>query len=332
MKPLFTTLFSLFIFCAQAQISDFTTDSCAFAQSLRVKWLNITDQECMEEFNLDSGWNELLNFQLVEINMGPHDADFTLSYHPDFDFDSCHWHPHIPNWNEVQLLNGWHQLVTAHAKIGWNLGDGGNIVEYINSYTGLGACVGVWLNSYYPVDNSLLVHPINDVFDRELHMGMSAGRMDSYSDVWGNHVSLKNVPNGTYYIRKQADYGYYFNQGQNSYPDNFEIVITISGAYPSDRNNPRSVTIGGSFCDASNPGPQTITAIENRNWGTRQITWDSTGACEYTLERILVRGNNQQQSAVFISTQNSFYDWSAVSGYFYKYRIGNTVSNKVRYK
>lgn len=345
MKPtLLCIILTILSLTSHAQISDFTTDSCYFSESLDIINRVITNQECIDEFDYAPGDNELIVFGLRTINMGQHDADFLLALDTTgLFFDTCHYHSHIRDWNYVYLLNECRDTVAKGAKVGYNLLDGGNVITAIN--VGYMACFGEWIVQYGAIDYALGVHPPNDNFNGDTHMGTSAGYFDTYPPgTWGNSIKIDGVPNGTYSLACAGNFSRYFNQGLNIFPDGFEVIVTIDGIAPN-----RTISAIGTLpvcvpkCDASNPDPLSISVSGN------VVSWDSTGACDFDDLEILIwniKRNGQAEyrivQKVEITTQTSHIhnglsdrelqryarqlSWSFNGGKFsYGYKIGNTI-------
>ena len=252
-----------------AQISDLTVDSVYFANTLDIihRTLSEEDTICNQEYGYHVGDNELIVFGLRTINMGQHDAAFPSvvdsngNLLPDSILDSlgvhwnpCHWHIHTEEGYTVSILNKCKELIeTDSAKIGFNFQDMGNIMTYLSS--SYGHQLDLWLNEYGTPDYALAVHPPNDNFNGDTRMGISAGYFDDYgSSTWGNSKHIESIPNGTYYLRVKHNFGFYFNQGLNIFPDSFDVSISISG---TDVNRVLSVGVPVEpCCDASNPAPQ----------------------------------------------------------------------------
>jgi hypothetical protein len=338
-KNLTALLLLLSSFCF-SQISDLTFSKPYFENTLQIINRNITDLECIEEYGYHLGNNELLVFGLSTINTGQHDAAFPIvtdslgSILPDsvlhemgLHWDGCHWHIHTDSLYIVVVRDVCYNVVAVGAKIGFNFQDMGNFYRWMQ--TANGNEDRLYLEQFGVLDWTLSLTVPNDNFNGDTRMGLTRGFYDTYGpQTWGNSVPAAGLQ-GDYFICVYANYDKYFNQGLNIFPDSSVTPITITPQRIVVRNAHTTACIR---CNETNPAPQTITAFESRNFGTRQIEWDSTGACEYTLERLLVRGNSFQTSAVFTVTTNRFYDYAAVPGYFYKYRIGSTISDKVKYK
>lgn len=298
----------------KAQISDFTTDSCYFSESLDIIHRNINNLECVEEFGYTLGDNELLIFGLRTINMGQHDAGIVNALDTTgLFFDECHYHYHIEDWNNVYLLNSCRDTVAKGAKVGYNLMDGGNVITAIN--VGYMTCFGEWIAQYGAIDYTLGVHPPNDDFNGDTRMGLSAGYLDTYpASTWGNSIKIGGVPNGVYTLPCVGNFSRYFNQGLNVFPDGFEVTVTISGVSPN-----RTISVGGqleSCCE-----PQSCVATDsvfiNRN---KVITWnkiqDNPCDSSFIVTRYIARTFKSRVEArvdAFYSvTGYSFYDYMAL--------------------
>lgn len=230
---------------ANAQISDFTTDSVYFSQSLNVINRYVSEPDCIEEFDYVVGNNELIVFGLRTINMGQHDAGIVDAIDTTGLFwDDCHYHWHLDGWNDVFLLDGCGNVVKEGGKVGWNLRDGGNVFEYIDR-TVQGSQFEAWISQYGALDYGLISHPPNDEFNGDTRMGISAGWYDTYTEsTWGNSIRSDSVPNGVYTLRCRGNFSRYFRQGLNVFPDSFDITVTISGTAPA-----RTIITGGQLPD-----------------------------------------------------------------------------------
>ena len=226
------------------QISDFTLDSCYFANTIEVHQVNIDSNilalRCAAEYGLQPGYNELIVFGLRFANMGNHDAAFNgLGLY----FDSCHSHLHLENFGTCDLLNECGEVIRQGGKIGLNLYDGLNYMEFL-LLPNLGNCSDTWLNQYGTPDYSLQLHPPNDNFNGEENMGLSAGYCDTYSNgTWGNNIRSNDIPNGNYYLRPRCNASAYFNQGLNIFPDQFTVPVMLTGQFPPSPALPRSISI-----------------------------------------------------------------------------------------
>lgn len=326
-----------FVYCVTAQISDLTFSKPYFESTLQIINRNITDLECIEEYGYHLGNNELLVFGLSTWNMGQHDAAFpsitdslgnilpdSVLHQMGLHWDDCHWHIHTDSLYVVVVRDVCYNPVAIGAKIGFNFQDMGNVIQWIQ--TANGTADHNYILEFGVPDYSLALVPPNDNFNGDTRMGLTRGYYDSYGpQTWGNSVPAERLL-GDYFICVYANFDKYFNQGLNIFPDSSvtEITITI------DRNVLlNSHTTDCIRCDNTNPLPSTISQSD------RTVTWDSTGACEYRLERLIVKGNSYQVSGIYTVTTNEFYDsYAPISpnGTFYKYRIGSLVTDKVRYR
>ena len=350
----FLSLFCLSLMltiCSKAQISDFTTDSCFTISSLETHFVNVTNPLYTTEFGLHMGLNEVIRFDLRTINMGPDDADFHNSLDTTHDYHSAHGHTHLYGWLTVYLLDECGNIVGRMSKIGWGLCDGANIMQAM--LNGNVNCFRDWITQYGTPDYSLDQY---GNFDCDENMGLSAGQWDDYlKGLLGNSFSIDSTRNGVYKMVFQFDFSRYFNQGANTFPDGFAHNVTLSGEYPGNPLNPRTLTVGGVMnecCDATNPDPSAITITGN------VVNWDSTGACDFNDLEILIwheKRNRQPEyriaQVIPITTETSFVhsnklgsrelqqyarqvfiteqgeeDWEFNGGSFrYRYRIGNTI-------
>lgn len=299
MKKILFTLCLLWSHGVTSQISDFTLDSCYAASTIAIKHLVITqstiDQRCAQEYGFVAGDNELLVFGLRFANMGNHDAAFSGV---GLGWDSCHGHYHLTDFGSAKLLDRCKQPVLLGGKVGLNLYDGINFMDFLLFSTG--ACTDTWLNTYATPDYSLQFHPPNDSFDGEENMGLSAGHADTYSNgTWGNDLEIVTTPNGQYWIRLICNASQYFNQGINVFPDSFDIPITISGVFPPDINFPRTVsvsTVGWTCCNDQVPAVPTGLKVTQQD----RLSWDGVpGATSYKVYRAMA---SKGQGGWFVSS------------------------------
>lgn len=276
-------LFALLLFCsttARAQFSDMSLDSCAFVESLRMIETNYTGSEwffqCEQEYDLHPGYNLLCIFTLRNINHGPHAADFwEASNQQDIIFDPCHHHAHVKAFNVVSAQNECGDTVTASAKIGFNMADGLNFYQWLQ--TG-GTCAAQWLSSYMALDFSLSTVPASPLFDGDDHLGLSPGWCDTYSaQAIGNSVNFTNVPTGgrKFLLTAVGNYSRYFNQGLNLAPDTIRAWVTIDGTQISPTapgSNTAPTAPASASLDPNPSGPEIV------------ISWPpAQAACKYVV-------------------------------------------------
>lgn len=302
MKKLLAILFISFLALGtSAQISDFTLDSCYSASTTQIKWVTIDSStlalRCAEEYGFEPGDNENIVFGLRFANMGQHDAAFP--YVVDLNgvrisdsalaaiglhWDSCHGHLHIEDWGRVRLLDQCGNVVDSGGKIGLNMYDSQNLFsDYL--LTPFGACTDAWLRTYGIPDYTLASHEPNDEFNGTTRLGQSAGFFDTYNNgTWGNNVRSNNVPNGNYILDFILNASLYFNQGFNIFPDGYRIPITLSGEYPPNKLNPRTISVNASAQLSTPAAPYDVTAEAKPQDASVTITYSNTDTpCSYRI-------------------------------------------------
>lgn len=290
---------SLFTNAHIGGITDITVDSPYTAQTLGVSWVLIDSSRlasrCAEEYGFSVGDNERWHFGLRWLNMGPHDGAFPFVIDsagnriPDdsleamgLHWDSCHGHLHIKDWGLAILMDECGNVIDTGGKVGLNMYDSQNIMEYLS--TPFGAALDAWLNQYGVPDYSLINAEPNDDFNGEERLGLSAGFYDTYPlGTWGNEIIGNNRPNGNYKIRFITNASLHFNQGVNTFPDEFTIPITVSGVYPPTRLAPRTITINTN--SVSTPlAPYNVTATAKPQDNFVAVAWRSDDTpCDYII-------------------------------------------------
>lgn len=309
----FSVACALAVSVLQAQISDFTIDSCYFANTIGVVHYNFANDSviagCGNEFGFEVGDNEILTMGTRLVNMGQHDCSFQGLG----EFDACHGHIHLPDMANLYIANACGEVLLTGDKLGFNMQDGANFVQWVLS--GNNECDRTWLSRYGYIDPALVNTPPNPNYNGSDRMGLSAGFYDTYGpQTWGNGIRINGLPNETYYACFGGHFSQYMNQGLNPFPDSLAVSFTLTGS-----GSTRIPTNIGAPVVLSLPVPVTnASVITSGQQSPANISWNSSGACRYKITPAYKSGNTWivVNGLAVTTSGNSFsYPYSALDDY-----------------
>ncbi len=120
---------------------------------------------------------------------------------------------------------------------------------------------------------------------------------------------------------------------KNTFPDTVNTVFYIQGNTIIKDTIPTIVQ-----CNSDTIVSSILAVKLNGGWGTREVILNgisATETCPFQIERLIALGNNENRwnvSAVLTINKSEFIDHSAPSKLPICYRIGDIISNKVKYK
>ncbi len=153
---------------------------------------------------------------------------------------------------------------------------------------------------------------------------------DTYSGVPGNWNHIPDSADGFY--RLKAWHTPHFEQ-KNLFPDTVDVIFYLQG----DNIIHDTIPLVQPVCN-SDTIPTSITAITGRGSATGEVILQgisATETCPFRVERLIAIGNNETNwniSGVVIVNKSEFIDYNAPVGLPIRYRTGNVISNRVKYK
>jgi hypothetical protein len=329
-----------------------------------------TSRLCMSDKDYLVGDNLDVTTEITIVNMGNSDAVLIDSRNSFFDTcqanSTLYWDFNgiASNFIEVSLLDSCGNVVTSHFnkmlygiensyKYGYYIDGNGEVKcnwtqEQIN-----------WLSSLAPLPDSSTAFSQKTIFNTPTQQGLSPFWSESYPSYFiGQWTIMNGLPNGLYFQKYKLIVPSWINQGANIYPDSILIPFKWETKFGNgfatmlDENVKPANCVSLPACDNSNRDPNTISI----NTSNKTVSWDSTGACNFNdLKRWIVcekrnmPTQNFSEETFTITTETSFVDITALTDrdlqragrliptaysggkFSYKYKIGNTVSNKVTY-
>jgi len=189
-------------------LPDLLIDTARLTASLMTQTVTFSSTSCeLVEGSIGAaGTRRLLRFDVAIPNLGNGDlvvgspTDPNNPYYPIFQFSPCHGHYHIQGFTDYQLLRLDRSLAAFGHKQAFCLED-------LTRFSGKGPSHGYTCSS----------------------QGITSGWADVYSRyLSGQWVDITGVPAGDYILHVEINAAGTFPEGQNRYPNVFEVPVQIS--------------------------------------------------------------------------------------------------------